>query len=103
MAHTNCTFQSARHTRILTSKASQHAAKRNQQRGISSDCISLILAFGVKEHDGMGAVRHLMTGSAMERLCATVGKTAQITSLAGMYAVVSATDNTVITVGHRYQ
>jgi hypothetical protein len=87
----------------LTSKASQHAAKRNQQRGISSDCISLILAFGVKEHDGMGAVRHLMTGSAMERLCATVGKTAQITSLAGMYAVVSATDNTVITVGHRYQ
>jgi hypothetical protein len=63
----------------------------------------LILAFGVKEHDGMGAVRHLMTSSAMERLCATVGRSAQIASLAGMYAVVSTTDNTVITVGHRYQ
>jgi hypothetical protein len=103
MAHTNCTFQSARHSRILKSKASQHAAKQAQRRGITNDCISLILAFGAKEHDHMGAVRHLMTSSAMERLCATVGRSAQIAALAGMYAVVSATDNTVITVGHRYQ
>ena len=103
MAHSNCTFQSARHSRILHSRASQHAAKRIQQRGINSDCISLILAFGVKEHDGMGAIRHLMTKSAVERLCAAVGKTSGTTSLEGMYAVVSAADNTVITVGHRYQ
>ena len=102
MAQTNCTFKSARHERILRAKDSQHASKRRQQRGINKDHIALILAFGVREYDGMGAVRHFMTEGAMQRLCATVGKTAQTSSLAGMYAVVSTSDDTVITVGHRY-
>jgi hypothetical protein len=103
MAHTNCTFQSVRHTRILNSKASAHAAKRLQQRGISNSCISLILAFGSQEHDGQGGVRYLMTTSAMEKVFATLGRTQQIASLTGQYAVVSSADNTIITVGHRYQ
>lgn len=103
MAHTNCTFQSVRHARIMNSKASQHAAKRLQQRGISSSCVSLIVAFGNQEHDGQGGIRYLMTASAMEKLYATLGRTQQIASLAGQYAVMSATDGTVITVGHRYQ
>jgi hypothetical protein len=102
MVHTNCTYQSARHSRILISKTSEHATKRIQQRGINNDDILLVLAFGVKEHDGMGATRHLMTKSAVKRLCASVGKTAKATALEGMYAVVSTADNTVITVGHRY-
>jgi hypothetical protein len=102
MAHTNCTFQPARYERILRANVSQHATKRHQQRGINSDQITLILAFGAREYDGRGAVRHLMTEGAMKRLCATIGKSAQIYSLAGMYAIVSASDDTVITVGHRY-
>jgi hypothetical protein len=102
MAQTNCTFQSARHERILRAKDSLHASKRRQQRGINKDYIALILAFGDREYDGMGAVRHFMTEGAVQRLCATFGKTAQICALAGMYAVVSTLDDTVITVGHRY-
>lgn len=103
MSHTNCSFVSSRHQRIMRGKASQHAAKRLQQRGISSSCVSLILAFGSQEHDGQGGIRYLMTASAMEKLYATLGRTQQIASLADQYAVVSAADNTVITVGHRYQ
>jgi hypothetical protein len=103
MAHTNCSFQSVRHTRILNSKASLHAAKRLQQRGISNSCVALILAFGTQAHDGQGGIRYLMTTSAMEKLFATLGRTQQIARLAGQYAVVSAADSTVITVGHRYQ
>ena len=103
MSQTNCYSESARYQRILRGKTSKHASKRLQQRGISRECISLILAFGIAEHDGMGGVRYLMTASAIERLCTTLGKTKHISDLAGMYAVVSATDSTVLTVGHRYQ
>jgi hypothetical protein len=75
----------------------------NAPRGISSSCVALILAFGTQEHEGQGGIRYLMTTSAMEKLFATLGRTQQIARLAGQYAVVSAADSTVITVGHRYQ
>ena len=103
MAHTNFSFESKRHQRILRGKSSAHASKRLQQRGINSGCLSMILAFGTPEHDGMGGIRYLMTSSAIEKLSSTLGKTKQIAEMAGMYAVVSATDGTVVTVGHRYQ
>lgn len=102
MAQTNVTFQSTRYSRIMNSKASLHAAKREKQRGLTPGCVSLILAFGVKEHDGKGGIRYMMTTSAMEKLFATVGRTHQTSCLAGTYAIVSAIDSTVITVGHRY-
>jgi hypothetical protein len=102
MAHTNIAFESSRYSRILHSKSSLHAATRVKQRGLNQGCVSLILAFGVKEHDGLGGIRYMMTTSAMEKLFAATGRTNQTASLAGTYAVVSATDSTVITVGHRY-
>ncbi len=103
MPYTNCTFESSRLQRILRSKESMHASKRSQQRGISNACIRIILAFGTQEHDGKGGIRYLMTASAMERMCAALGKTKQIAEMAGMYAVVSSDDGTVMTIGHRYQ
>jgi hypothetical protein len=103
MAHTNCSFESIRHQRILRGKSSGHASKRLQQRGITSGCLSMILAFGTPQHDGMGGIRYLMTPSAIDKLSSTLGRTKQITDMAGMYAVVSVTDGTVVTVGHRYQ
>ncbi len=103
MPYTNCTFESTRLQRILRSKASAHSTKRTQQRGITSGCLPMILAYGTKEHDGMGGIRYLMTSSALERIYAALGKTKQIADMAGMYAVVSADDGTVMTVGHRYQ
>ena len=103
MPHTNCSFESSRLQRILRSKASRPASQRTQQRGINNGCIPMILAFGTKEHDSMGGIRFLMTTSAIERMYAALGKTKQIAGMAGMYAVVSADDGTVMTVGHRYQ
>ncbi len=103
MAHTNFSFESTRHQRILRGKSSGHASKRLQQRGISSSCIPMILAFGTPHHDGMGGIRYLMTSSAIEKLSSTLGRTKQISDMAGMYAVVSASDGTIVTVGHRHQ
>ena len=102
MSYANCSFESTRLQRILRSKASLHASKRTQQRGITKECVPMILAYGTKEHDGMGGIRFLMTASAIERMYAVLGKTKQIADMAGMYAVVSADDGTVMTVGHRY-
>ena len=99
---TNCNILSARETRIINAKNSQHAAKRSRQRGMDNCTVPLILAFGVKEHDGRGGVRCLMTQSAMEKLYGAVGKTKHAESLAGKYVVISSFDNTVITVGHRH-
>ena len=103
MPYTNNSFESTRLQRILRSKASMHASKRTQQRGITSGCVPMILAYGTKEHDGMGGIRFLMTTSAIERMYVALGKTKQIADMVGMYAVVSAGDGTVMTVGHRYQ
>jgi hypothetical protein len=103
MYQTNCYLESARQQRILRGKASAHASKRLQQRGIPNGCIPLILSYGIGEHDGKGGIRYLMTADAIERLYTILGKTKKISDLAGMYAVVSAADGTVLTVGHRYQ
>ena len=102
MFESNCNFQSRRYTRIMNSKATMHALKRSQQRGVQPQNIGLIIAFGEQEHDGQGAIRYLMSEDAMQKVYATLGKTKQIIAMAGTYAVVSAADNAVITVGHRY-
>lgn len=102
MYQTNAYLKSSRNERILREKVSKHAAKRLQQRGISEKELSVILTFGVKQHDGGGGVRYLMTQSAVERICSVLGRTPQIDRLEGMYAVISATDEALITVGHRH-
>jgi hypothetical protein len=83
-------------------KLSKHAQKRCCQRGIPQLSLRLVTAFGEKEHDNMGAIRYLMTSNSIEDLRRVVGSTQQVDALKGVYAVVSATDNTVITVGHRF-
>lgn len=81
---------------------SKHALKRGCQRGISPMSVLLVKAFGEREFDGQGGIRYLMTSSAVADLRRVVGSTQKVDALAGVYAVVSATDETVITVGHRY-
>lgn len=80
---------------------SRHAAKRAQQRGIDSVALPLLLAYGQREYDGNGAVRYLMTAASLDSLSRAVGRTKQVDALAGVYAVVSTEDQTVITMGHR--
>ena len=43
-----------------------------------------------------------MTAESLSNLTRAVGRTKHVEALAGVYAVVSAEDNTIITVGHRY-
>lgn len=83
---------------------SRHATKRSKQRAISRDCVPLILAYGERSHDGQGGIRYLMTQRSVATLERAVGYTQRLDALAGCYAVVdAANEETVITLGHRYQ
>lgn len=88
--------------RFYAAAMSQHASKRAQQRGIDKTVLPLLLAYGQSEFDGNGGIRSLMTSDSVDSLCRAVGRTKQVEALAGLYAVVSAKDQTVITMGHRY-
>ena len=88
--------------RQLKAQLSRHADKRAQQRGIDQVSVPLVLAYGKPEFDGRGGQRYLMTEKAMASLRRAVGKTPQVEALAGVYAVVSTEDPTVITLGHRF-
>lgn len=99
MNDTQFEFVSARSRRM---SVSQHANKRAQQRGIDKAALPLLLAYGRREFDGKGGIRYLMTSDSLNTLSRAVGRTKQVEALAGLYAVVSATDQTVITMGHRY-
>ena len=96
--HTNNYFEKARSSRTYTS---QHADKRAQQRGIDKVALPLLFAYGKREFDGKGGIRYLMTATSLATLRRAVGHTKQVEALAGVYAVVSAENQTVITVGHR--
>jgi len=88
--------------RQLKAQLSRHADKRAQQRGIDQNAVQLVLAYGEREFDGQGGQRYLMTEKAMASLRRAVGKTPQVEALAGVYAVMSTEDPTVITLGHRF-
>ena len=82
---------------------SRHANKRAQQRAIPQECVPLILAYGERTHDGQGGIRYLLTEKAMVSLGRAIGHSQRLETLTGCYAVVSAEDEeTIITVGHRY-
>ncbi|MBL0419735.1 hypothetical protein JI739_05165 [Ramlibacter sp. AW1] len=83
---------------------SRHASKRASQRAITQDCVPLILAYGERSHDGRGGVRYLLTQRSMASLGRAIGHSQRLEALAGCYAVVdAANEQTVITLGHRYQ
>lgn len=96
--HTNNYFENARYRRASMSR---HADKRAQQRGIDKVALPLLLAYGEREFDGKGGIRYLMTATSLATLRRAVGHTKQVEALAGVYAVVSAENQTVVTMGHR--
>lgn len=99
MTHSNLNYQPTARRRA---DLSRHACKRAQQRGIREGAVPLVLAYGQPEFDGRGAVRYLMTARSIESLRRAVGSTQQVEALAGVYAIVSVSDSTVITIGHRH-
>ncbi|WP_018436858.1 DUF4258 domain-containing protein [Paraburkholderia atlantica] len=94
----NCELTSLR----KKERMSLHAKKRCSQRGISAESIRLVRAFGEQEFDGHGGMRYLMTSDAMAKLVRVVGRTQRLDALAGMYVVVSADDETIVTASFRH-
>jgi hypothetical protein len=83
---------------ILTS----HARTRMQQRGIPSEHIERVLAFGCEVHDGHGGIIVYFDRAARRRAERAHAATRdELDRLAGMYVVMA--DGGVATVGHRYR
>ncbi|WP_152601657.1 hypothetical protein [Burkholderia paludis] len=99
MSYSNQVFESSRYHRA---SISHHADKGAQQRGIDKAILPLLLAYGQREFDGKGCIRYLMTSDALDMLCRAVVRTKQVQALAGVYAVDSVEDRTVLTIGRRY-
>lgn len=89
-------------TSRMKRELSRHAHKRGCQRGIPPGSAALVIAFGEIEYDNHGGMRYLMTPTALENLRRVVGNSPKVDALAGVYAVVSATDPTIITLAHRH-
>jgi hypothetical protein len=100
VTYSNQQFES--NSRRQAAGLSRHAGKRAQQRGIDKASVPLVVAYGSREFDGNGGIRYLMTKESMDLLRRAVGRSQQVDALAGVYAVVSAEDQTVITIGHRH-
>jgi hypothetical protein len=81
---------------------SRHAQKRSQQRGLAAETVDLLLAFGEREHDNHGGVLYRMTERALNKLQRVVGRSQRVDALAGVYVVMSADEQTVITLAHQY-
>jgi hypothetical protein len=82
---------------------SEHARTRKQQRGIQDAALDLLLQYGRHSHDHRGAIvvylDHQGRRSAIRdcgRACGPV-----VDRAANLFAVLSLTGETVITVGHR--
>ena len=83
---------------------SLHAQQRMQQRGISLKAVNYLLAYGRVSHDHQGGRVIWLDKRSRERLEAEEGNRV----LRGMDKclnayVVTDTDGTVVTVGHRYR
>ena len=99
MRQSNVTYQPSSRRKA---EMSTHAQKRSQQRGLAADQVPIFTAFGEPDHDGHGGIRYLMTDNAMTRLVRALGRNQRIDGLAGAYVVISADNDKVITIGHRY-
>jgi hypothetical protein len=85
-------------------KYSKHAKRRAQQRGIPDQIVELMLAYGDREPAGNGSslccIRSRLTRNELMREAALSGFAAVERHLS-TYLVV-AQDNTIVTVGHRF-
>lgn len=83
------------HTIALT----RHAAQRQQQLGISTNMLSLLLDFGKRVHDHRGCTKVFFDKRARQRVAALLGKAATQMRF-NAYAVLSTDAEQIITTGH---
>ena len=82
-------------------KLSQHAQKRQQQRGISRDIIELILVFGTPRHKPGNATEYLIMNEDNQRLSNDLKRVKNLLEKAKNKAVLVSKDgNDVITTYH---
>lgn len=85
----------------MQTKMTRHTSIRQQQRGIPSLLVDLLLDFGSSEPAGDGASMLFFDKQAKRRLDSYAGPLAKfLKEHLDVYAIVS--DQTVITTGHRY-
>jgi hypothetical protein len=82
----------------------RHASNRMQQRGITTDTVDALLAFGAKEYDHHGARVIYFDKQARSRMLAKIGVAHYklIEGKLNAYAVLSLGGD-LITVGHRHK
>ena len=82
----------------------QHARQRMQQRGIPRQAIDYVLAYGRVSHDHRGACVMWLDKRSRARLGREAGRQVirKLDKHLDAY-VVTDTDGTVVTVGHRYR
>jgi hypothetical protein len=78
---------------------SRHARERMQQRGIGSEAVEQILAFGREQRDRHGGVIVYFDRAARRRAVRAGGDPRALDRTAGVYVVIAG--GVVATVGHR--
>lgn len=82
---------------------SNHAKKRQQQRGIPNLVIEWLQRFGREQHDGRGAITYYFDRRSRRYLERDVGRepVRRMHEFLNSYAVISTTGD-VVTIGRRY-
>jgi hypothetical protein len=86
-------------------KMSSHAAIRSKQRGVPPLMVDLLRLFGARDYDHHGGVIRYFDKRARKAAEKAVGSQVmrRLTEFLNLYAVESACDGSLITVGHRYK
>lgn len=84
--------------------ARSHREVRQQQRGISSVIVDLVLRYGSREYDHRGGVVKYLDRRGRQAIEQHMGRdfVKRYSDQMGVYVVQSAIDGRVITCGHRY-
>lgn len=85
-------------------KTSNHGVIRQQQRGIPSSIVDLVLDYGRRAYDHHGGVVRYLDRRSRKQIETTVGREfmKRHGDYMDVYVVQSASDGSVITCGHRF-
>lgn len=83
---------------------SHHAELRQQQRGIPSVIVDLVLTYGSREYDNHGGVTKYLDRRSRKAIEQDMGRdfVRRYSNQLNVYVVQSAIDGRVITCGHRH-
>lgn len=84
---------------------SKHAKRRMQQRGIPPLVMRWLIEFGQLRYDHRGGIAYYFDRRSRRNLEREFGTkvVARLSGFLNAYVVLSARDETIITVGHRYR